>query len=180
MKPTSIAAIVCATLVAMGTAYWIDAREAPRKMPYPKATPPPPASNVFQESREPVPDPDLMEKYARERPAQLQSEIERALASNHPQDLETVFTFLLPELLQIGPERVGAMVDDLPPGRSRDLLRDEVARQWIGRDPDAAIQWMESLQPESEQRAAVKEAMDVLSHVDVALANSLAKRFAAR
>ena len=46
MKPTSIATLVIATLFAIGTACWIGAREPPTRKPYPKATPPPPASPI--------------------------------------------------------------------------------------------------------------------------------------
>jgi hypothetical protein len=177
MKTTSIAAAACAAVLAMGTAYWIDAREPPRKAPYPKATPPPPASNVFSESKEPFFDPDQVERYARDRPAQLQSEIESALAGGDAQRIEAVFTFLLPELLQLDARRVAAMVDAMDPGHRRDLLRDELARQWISRDPAAAIQWIEGLQSESERRAAAKQAMEVVAPLDAAMANSLARRF---
>jgi hypothetical protein len=176
MQRATLIATAFVALVASGTAYLIDAREPPRRERWPKPTPPPPANNVFTESKEPVPSADDIERITRERPALLQAEIESALAGGNPQRLETVFTFLLPELLQVDPRRVVEMVASLSPGRQRDLLRDEVARQWIGRDPDAAMAWMKSLEPE-ESRAAAREAMNALAPYDQRLAGVIGQRF---
>jgi hypothetical protein len=177
VKRATVIAAACAALLASGTAVLIDAREPPPKARYPKPTPPPPADNVFAESKERAPTQEEIERAVRERPALLQREIEAALAAQDPQRLETVFTFLLPELLQVAPARVVDMVDGLEPGRKRDLLRDEVARQWIGKDADAAIAWMKSLQPQSEQRAAASQAVEALVHYDLRLASVVAERF---
>jgi len=173
----TVIATACAALLASGTALLIQAREPPPRARYPKPTPPPPANNVFADSKEHAPTQQEIEQAARERPVLLQREIEAALAAQDPQRLEAVFTFLLPELLQVDPDRVAAMVDGLEPGRKRDLLRGEVARQWIGKDSDAAIAWMKSLQPESEQRAAAREAIEALVHYDLRLASTVAERF---
>jgi hypothetical protein len=180
MKRTTLMATACVAVLASGAAYWIDAREPPRRERWPKPTPPPPASNVFAESREPAPAGDEVERIARERPALLQREIENALAGADARRLETVFTFLLPELLQIEPARAAKMVASQEPGRKRDLLRDEVARQWIGKDPEAAMTWMKSLATEEERRAAAREAMEALAHYDPRLAQVLAERFDVR
>jgi hypothetical protein len=177
MKPTALITTVCATLIALGTAYWIHAREPTHRQPYPKATPPPPASNVFAESKEAAPGEQEIETLARERNAVLQAEIERALAGRDRQQLEAVFTFLLPELLQVDPARVVAMYRGTEPGQGRDQLRGEIARQWIGRDPHAAISWMESLEREDERRSAAREAMDVLVPTDLRLASAVAEKF---
>jgi hypothetical protein len=176
MKPSSIITTICATLIACGTAYWIDAREPPPRTPYPKATPPPPASNVFAESPEPAPGEDEIEMTARERTGVLQASIERALAERDPQQLEAVFTFLLPELLQVDPARAVSMYQDIESGKGRDLLRSEIARQWIGRDPEAAMAWIESLD-EAERHAAAKVAMEELAPIDPRLASVVAERF---
>jgi len=176
MKPSSIITTICATLIACGTAYWIDAREPPPRTPYPKATPPPPASNVFAESTDPAPSEDEIEKAARERNDVLQASIERALAERDPQRLEAVFTFLLPELLQVDPARAVSMYQRVEAGNSRDLLRGEISRQWIGRDPEAAIAWIESLD-EAERRAAAKTALEELAPTDPKLASVVAERF---
>lgn len=175
MNVTAIAAIVCASLITAGTAYWVDTGEPPRR-PYPKPTPPPPASNVFEESKEPAPSPEDVERYIAERPEQLQREIERALKGNDGRQVEAVFTFLLPELLQIDPGRVETMVARAE-GRAREVLIVEVARLWIGRDAHGAMQWMESLKAGAEQRLAAREAIDSVDSYDPHLARTIARRF---
>ena len=149
---TIVAVTVVALFAAIGTAYRLDAREA--RKPYPKATPPPPASQVFTEVQEPVPDEAQIEARARDHTALLERQIESALAARDAQQREGAFSFLLPELLQVEPERVVAMVARQERGEPRDVLRDEVAQQWVGRDVDAAITWMKSLEDPERLRAA--------------------------
>jgi hypothetical protein len=165
-KPTSIA-VVAATVVALfatlGSAYWLGAGEM-RKKPYPKATPPPPPSPIYTPSKERAPTAAEIETAAREHNAQLSLEIERALVARNPQQRETAFTFLLPELLQLEPERAVTMVAAQEPGETRDTLRNEVARQWITRDRDAAIKWMKSLPP-AEQRESAQVAVRTLAAI---------------
>jgi hypothetical protein len=158
---TIIAVTVVALGAVIGTAYRLDAREL--RKPYPKATPPPPASQVFEPSREPAPTQEQIEAQARDQNAQLERAIERALVARAPQQRETAFTFLLPELLQVEPQRVVAMLQRQEPGEPRDALRDQVARQWIARDRDAAIQWMKSLEDEAERKQAAQVAVDALA-----------------
>lgn len=163
IKSISIIAVtVVALFAAVGTAYRLDAREP--KKPYPKATPPPPASNVFEESREPVMTEAQIEAQARDHNAQLARQIERALVSRNPEQRETVFTFLVPELLQFEPQLLVDMVARQQ-GEPRDTLRDEVAKQWITRDRDAAIGWMKSLENEGERRQAAQAAVDSLAAI---------------
>jgi hypothetical protein len=162
VKTLSIVAVTAIALfAAIGTAWRLDARE-PRK-PYPKATPPPPASPVFTDVTEPVPDEREIEARARDHYAQHEQQIDRALGSRDPNQREVVFTFVLPELLQIEPERVVALVARQEPGEPRDTLRDEVARQWVSRDRDAAIQWMKSLEDEKERIRVARVAVDSLA-----------------
>jgi hypothetical protein len=160
---TIVAATVVALFAAIGAAWRLDARE-PRK-PYPKATPPPPASQVFTDLKEPVPDEREIEARARDHNAQLERLIERALVARDPQQRETVFTFLLPELLQVEPERVVAMFARQQPGEARDVLRDEVAQQWITRDRDAAIRWIKSFEDAGERMHAAQVAVDSLAAI---------------
>ena len=160
---TIVAVTVVALFAAIGTAYRLDAREA--RKPYPKAIPPPPASQVFTEVQEPVPDEAQIEARARDHTALLEREIEHALAARDAQRRETVFTFLLPELLQVEPERVVAMVARQERGEPRDVLRDEVAQQWVGRDVDAAIGWMKSLEDPAERLRAAKLAVASLAPI---------------
>jgi hypothetical protein len=164
MKPTSIATLVLATLIAIGSACWIGAREPPTRKPYPKATPPPPASPIYTQSPESAPSLEDIEREAREHDARLEAAIERALYSRDPTARETAFTFLLPEMIQVVPERAVALHARQKPGEPRDVLRMEIARQWITRDRDAAIRWIESLQ-EPERRAAAFDAVRELTPV---------------
>src|SRR3982750_4592205 len=109
VKTISIVAVTAVALfAAIGAAWRLDAREG--RKPYPKATPPPPDSQVFTDVKGPVPDEREIEAQARDHNAQLERLIERALMGRDPQQREAVFTFLLPELLQVEPERVVAMV----------------------------------------------------------------------
>lgn len=164
MKPTSIVTLVVATLLAIGSACWIGAREAPPRKPYPKATPPPPASPIYTQSRESAPSLEDIEREAREHDARLEAHIERALHTHDPIARETAFTFLLPELIQVAPERAVALFARQKPGEPRDVLRMEIARQWITRDRDAAMRWIESL-GEAERRAAAHDAVRELTPV---------------
>jgi hypothetical protein len=164
MKPTSIITLVIATLIAIGSACWIGAREPPARKPYPKATPPPPASPVYTQSREPAPTLEDIEREAREHDARLEIDIERALHSRDATARETAFVFLLPELIQVAPERAVALIARQKPGEPRDVLRMEVARQWITRDRDAAMRWIGSLE-EPERSAAAHDAVRELTPV---------------
>jgi hypothetical protein len=160
---TIVAVTVAALFAAVGSAYYLDASE-PRK-PYPKATPPPDPSPVFADSKEPVPDEAEIESWARDHNAQLERQIERALLAGDPQQREAVFTFLLPELLQLEPQRVVAMATRLEPGEPRDTLRTEVAQQWISRDRDAAIAWMKSIEDPATRAHLAQAAVDSLAAI---------------
>src|SRR5262245_46797476 len=129
MKP-AILTVVCATLLAIGAAYWLDAGEKEPRKAWPKPTPPPPPSPNYTPSKEAAPSEQQIAADAREHNAQLALAIERALVG-HPQQRETAFTFLLPELIQVDPQRLVSMVAHQEVGEARDALRNEVARQWI-------------------------------------------------
>lgn len=175
IKTISIIAVTVAALfAAVGTAYRLDAREP--KKPYPKATPPPPASNVFVESQEPAMTEAQIEAQARDHNAQLERQIERALLARDPHQRETVFTFLVPELLQFEPERLVGLFARLQ-GEPRDALREELARQWISRDRDAAIRWMKSLEDERERKHAAHVAVDSLAAIAPEQAIYVANQF---
>jgi len=160
---TLVAVTVIALFATIGSAYWLDAREP--KKPYPKATPPPPPSQVFTPAKEPAPTAEQIEAEARDHNATLALQIERALYARDPRLRETAFTFLLPELLQVEPQRAVDMVARQEPGEARDALRDEVARQWITRDRDTAIRWIESFENEAERRASSQVAVRTLAAV---------------
>ena len=176
MKHSSIIKMVCATLVAIGTTCWLAANEPPRKEPYPKPTPPPPPSAVYTPSKERAPTVQEIERAAREHNGMLAAVIERALVSGNPQQRETAFAILMPELLQVDPQRAVAMFARQQPGEARDVLREEVARQWVARDRDAAIAWMKSL-VNDEQRAAAQVAVSALAAIDPGQAIYVADQF---
>jgi hypothetical protein len=177
-KPTTITLVaitVVALFASIGSAYYLDAREP--KKPYPKATPPPPPSDVYTPSKERVPTAEEIERQARDHNAMLGLEIERALAARDPRQRETAFTFLLPELLQVDPGRVVEMVARQEPGEARDALRTEVARQWITRDREAAVGWMKSLQNEAERRQSAETAVASLAAIAPGQAVEVADQF---
>jgi len=95
--------------------------------------------------------------------AQLQLEIERALVARDPQQRETAFNFLLPELLRADPHRVVDLVARQEPGETRDALRNEVARQWITLDRTAAVGWLQSLDDEAGRLASARVAVGALA-----------------
>jgi hypothetical protein len=90
---------------------------------------------------------------SRDRDRQIALEIESALLSNDASRRETAFGSLLPELLGTAPERLVDMVSRQPAGDSRDALSEELARQWIVRDTERALAWLQSL---GDERAAAR------------------------
>jgi len=159
----------------VGAAFWIDAGEKPRRH-WPKPSPPPPPSPIYTPSREPVQTEAEIEQQARNHNERLETEIERALTSKNAQRRETVFTFLLPELLQVDPQRVVAMVARQAPGEARATLINEVARQWFSMDPVEAARWMKTL-PEEERRTSAATAVEWTFPQSPAEATALADEF---
>jgi hypothetical protein len=158
MRPTSIVTLVVAALLGVGAAFWIDAGEKPQRH-WPKPTPPPPASPIYTQSSEHAWTEEEIAQQAGEHNARLEAEIESALDSKDARRREAAFTFLLPELVQVDPARVVAMVARQRPGEARHTLITEVARQWIAMDPEAADLWIQTL-PEPERRNRLKAARD--------------------
>jgi hypothetical protein len=113
---------------------------------------------------------------AEERNRQLAIAIERALVSREPHQRETAFNFVLPELLREEPDSVIAIVARQEPGERRDALRDEVARQWITQDRDAAIEWMSSLE-QTDRTASATIATRTLAAINPAQAIAIADQF---
>lgn len=103
--------------------------------------------------------------------------IERALVARDPRQRDTAFAFLLPELIELEPLRLAAMVARQEPGETRELLRDEVVRQWIVRDRDAAVAWIGSLEAGSEREASATVAMRTLAATSPADAIEVADQF---
>jgi hypothetical protein len=109
-------------------------------------------------------------------PQQLVAEIERVLVAADPQQRETAFNSLLPQLLQQDPGSVVGLVARLPPGEPRDALREEVTRQWITRDRATAIEWIDTL-GEAEKKASAVTAMRTLAASSPAEAIAVADKF---
>jgi hypothetical protein len=175
MRSTSIVTMLLVTLIGVSAAFWIDAGEKPRRH-WPKPTPPPPPSPIYTLSREPVQTEAEIAQEAREHNARLEAEIEHALATKDAWRRETVFTFLLPELLQVDPARVVAMVARQGPGEARATLLKEVTRQWLARDAVEAARWMKTL-PEEERRASAAAAVESMLTYGPAEAVVLADEF---
>jgi hypothetical protein len=172
MSRTSIVSIASVTLLAIGVAYWLNAGEP--KRPWPKPTPPPPASEVYHESTEPVPTEEEVTRALEGQIDRIEAEIEGALQGGDAQRREAAFVFLLPGLLQIEPDRVAAMVARQAPGAKRDLLRNQVTRLWTSQDLRAAVKWMHTLDDE-ERRVSGRLAVAELKPVEPLQAAMLAK-----
>jgi hypothetical protein len=175
MKPTSIVTLVVATLLAAGSAVWIVAGE-PRNKPWPKPTPPPPASADFATSPERAQTTEEIDRELREHEDRILRELELALASHDAERREGAFVFLLPELLQVAPDRLTALMARLSPGKARDTFRTELTRQWIATDAGRAIAWIRSLEHD-ERIASAKTAVAWITPHDPEAAFRLADEF---
>jgi len=162
MKPTSIITLCLLTLIGVGSAVWLNAGE--KLKPYPKPTPPPPASPIFNESPERAQTAEEIDRDLREHDDRVEREIEKALLSDDAQRLEAAFVFLLPELLQVAPDRVTAMVARQAPGRARDTLCTDVTRQWIATDAGSAIAWIKSLDGDDRRASAMTAVNWIAAH----------------
>ena len=111
----------------------------------------------------------------REQHRQYAIAIERALASG-PQQRETAFAMLLPELLAADPAAAVQIMNRQQPGETRDALRDEMARRWVKQDRESALTWMETL-VDTDRRAAAMVAMRTLAAQSPEQAIIVADRF---
>jgi hypothetical protein len=177
MKPVSVATLSIVTLLGVGSACLLNAREA-RLPRWPKPTPPPPPSSIYTASAERVATEAEIASMAETHNQRIALEIEQALISGDAQRREAAFTFLLPELIQVEPGRVVEMFARQPSGKARDLLRDEIARQWVARDVAAATSWMKSLD-EGERRASAAAAVASIAFHDPDAAGAVADELAA-
>lgn len=165
----SAAAVV--VLISGGVAYFLGGRDA--RVPEAEQPPLPAAHDTASTGREPV---GAAPSSTPERAQQLALAIERALVARDPQQRETAFNFLLPELLRAEPARVVDILGRQQPGETREALRDEVTRQWITLNREAAIEWIGSLD-EMERRASATIALRTLAASDPALAIDVGDRF---
>jgi hypothetical protein len=184
MSRTSIISIVAVSLLAAGTAYWLKASEgqavpassAKRPKVWPKPTEPPPASPNYHDLEESVPSEEDIEREASEHTAMMERDVERALLSGNAQDLEAAFVYLLPELLQVEPDRLLGLMARLEPGEAQDTLRREVVQVWVHQDVPAAMRWMKSLD-EPERRALAIVAVTALAPFEPGQASAIAREF---
>jgi hypothetical protein len=178
MKSRPLPTVIAAMLIAVSSAHCADPLEGTYERPkvWPKATPPPDASPIYRDLEEPVPGEKEIEDDAASYYGRMASQFAAALTSGDAQRREAATVFLLPELLQVEPERVVDLHEGLVPGASRDLLRTEIARQWSSQDLRAAGMWMKSLK-EAERRLAVYEAVDSLLAYEPGQAMALIREF---
>ena len=181
MGRTSIIGIAAVTLFAAGAAYWIKASDnglersrAERPRVWPKPTEPPPASPNYHDLKEAVPSEEEIELAASEYTLKAEQTLERALLSGNEQDREAALVYLLPELLQMEPERVLGLLARMKPGPPRDTLRREIAQLWIHQDPPAAVRWLKSLEG-SERRETALAAVTSLAPFEPAQASAIAR-----
>jgi hypothetical protein len=172
MSRTSILGIVSATLMAIGTAYWLSAGEP--KRPWPKPTPPPEASPVYHDVDEPIPTVEEVDRAIATHNERAEAEILAALAQGDVARREAAVVFLLPELVQVEPGRVVAMVARQEPGPMRERLRDEVALIWASQDLPAATRWLLTLD-EAERKKSARAAVEMLMPVEPLQAAALAR-----
>jgi hypothetical protein len=159
---TTAFAIVALTLLAGGSALFLNAHEQPRR-PYPKASPPPPPSPIYTPSSEKAQSAEEIDLAAAMHVDLLLGQVGRALATRDAQAREAAFTFLLPELIQVAPHRVVELFEELE-GEPRATLRTELACQWVMQDRDAAMRWLASLEG-VERRDAAYAAVRTLAPV---------------
>lgn len=173
MRVTVSLAALIAVLTAVSAAHFLDTRVADKPQPQSAARVPAPVHSPTIQS---TPSVNEIVSSARERNQQLALAIERALVSRDLRHRETAFNFILPELLREEPDRVIAMVARQELGEARDSLRDEVARQWIRKDRDAAIEWMSSLD-QADRVASATIATRTLAAINPAQAIAVADQF---
>jgi hypothetical protein len=174
MKRSSIliAAVAVAAVIGGGVAYVMGVADA--RKPNAEMAMGPPMAGAANSSERALP----MEAAGStaDQGRQLALAIEQALVARDPQQRETAFNILLPELIRVAPGRVADIVARREPGEMRDTVRDEVSRQWITMNRDQAVGWIGSLE-ERERRAAATIAMRTLAARDPAEAIEVADQF---
>ncbi len=175
MTRNSQALLILAAVITVGTlaAVFVE-RVAPAPTPAPapaSATIPAPAPDYSSVSGNGQAAPAAAPATgSEERNRGLALSIESALVSRDPQRLETALATLLPQLIAADAGKVLAIFALQQPGETRDLLRDEIARQWVRQDRDSAIAWLKSLPDEAERKAAATTAMRGIAAADPAQA----------
>jgi hypothetical protein len=177
MPKLQVAALVSLALLSLSTACSSEV-EGTYKRPkvWPRPTEPPPASPIYHEVDEWIPSEEDIEREARDHNALLAAEVEKALSTPDIVRRDTVFVHIVPELLQVEPQRLTDMHARLEPGPQREMLGTEIAQQWTNTDPIAATVWMKSLEVGERRSAAVAAVTSVAFH-DPRAALALADEF---
>jgi hypothetical protein len=168
-----MASVACGSAAAASGAF-TDISQRPKV--WPKPTPPPDASPIYQDVKEPAASEEEIAVDAREHNARLEATLESAVQGADAQKREAAMVFVLPALLQLESARVVKLVERQKPGAARDLLRDDVARIWAAQDVHAAARWMKTL-PAEQRRGAVVAAVVSLLPVERDKALRLARDF---
>ena len=173
MRVTVSLVALIAVLTAVSAVHLSGTRDADELQPQSAARVP---ASIHSPMIQSAPSIEDIASSGQERNRQLVTAIERALVSRDLQHRETAFNSVLPELLREEPDRVIVMVARQEPGEARDALRDEVARQWITKDRDAAIEWMNSLE-QVDRTASATIATRTLAAINPAQAIVVADQF---
>lgn len=174
MKPAFLA-FVTVILLAIGSTVLIGADGPRQREPYPKATPPPPASPVYHDVRERIPGEADIEREASAHVDHHLAALESALTRGDRAARDVQFLYVLPELIQVAPERVDGLLATLKRGEARDTLRVEMTRQLVMADVDSAIRWIGSLEDESEKSDSARIAVRELAPLYPAAADRVAE-----
>lgn len=161
MHNKALTTILAATLFTLSAACGSDDGYKRPKV-WPKPTEPPPASPIYHDVEEKVLTEEEVDRAAGQYYTILETELETALMGDDLVRRETVFVHILPELLQVEPDRVVGMHARLKPGEPRKLLCSEIAQQWASSDPAAAARWMRTLEGD-ERRSAAMTAVTTLA-----------------
>jgi hypothetical protein len=183
MPNSIVATLLATTLLLTSTACSPeDAARHPEQGTYkrpkvwPKPTEPEPASPIYHDVDEKVPTEDEIARDLDDHNAQLEAAVEGVLKDGDMLARETVFVYVLPELLQVEPQRLIDLHARLPPGEARTTLRNEIVQLWASKDPPAASRWIKSLD-DDEQRAAAVTAVTTIAAWDPRTAAALAVEF---
>jgi len=161
MRNKALTSILAATLFTLSAACSSeDGYKRPKV--WPKPTDPPPASPIYHDVAEKPLSEAEVDRAAGEYYSILETELERALMGGDLGRRETVFVHILPELLQVEPDRVVGMHARLKPGEPRTTLCSEIAQLWASSDPPAAARWMRTLEAD-ERRSAAMTAVTTLA-----------------
>jgi hypothetical protein len=175
MRKSFATTLLAVTLITLSTACSPEDGYVRPKV-WPKPTEPPPASPIYRDVDEKVPTEEDLARATEEHTAILAAELESGLLGDDAIRRETVLVYILPELLQVEPGRIVDMHKRLEPGKLRGTFAVDIAQFWTSSDPQAAMQWLKSLEGD-ERREAVIGAVTALAPWDPQQAVRLVDEF---